>query len=219
MVKQFEINKELEYYSSPQKVYRKENPKKVNTLLTCTAGADWKHYFRRKDVLELGAGECTYIPYIMTETKPTSYIASDIFEFRFESARNNLRDRFDNLEFRVLRADELNVPDTSFDVILALGLYHHIPNLKKAFMDAYKTLRRGGILIFRDPYAGNPAIIAKYLLERSSNEWPLTVSKCKHLLNEVGFKIEYCKRFWLRFPMLPGGPWSTNIGFVARKEL
>jgi len=189
----------------------------VETIMRCTAGVDWSKYLRDKKVLELGAGECTYLPHLLTKGKPICYVASDIFEDRYALARKVLASEFQNLEFRILRADNIELPDNSFDTILAFGLYHHLPDLLGVFREAYRVLRSGGALIFRDPYAVNPAIYFKYLLiKRSMNEWPLSIRRTKKTLKQAGFSIERVNRFWLRFPRLPGGIWSTNIGFVAR---
>ena len=218
MTKQFSIIQERQYYCESPKTYKEESGTFVETLMSCTAGPNWRDYFHGKDVLELGAGECTYVPYLLTKAEPATYIASDIFEHRYAAAEKVLCERFGNLEFRVLRADKIEVPEDSFNTILAFGLYHHLPDLEKAFINANKMLRPGGTLILRDPYAGNPALYLKYLFtKRSPNEWPLSIFKTTRALLESAFLLERVARFWLRFPYLPSGPWSTNLAVVARK--
>ncbi len=128
MTRQFNVIKEREYYDKPQKIYKEQTGTFVETLMSCTAGPTWVDYLHRKEVLELGAGECTYIPYLLTKAGPAKYVASDIFEYRYAIAYKVLCEKFENLEFRVLRADKIDIPENSFDTILALGLYHHMPD-------------------------------------------------------------------------------------------
>ena len=217
MAKQFDIAAEKQYYSNhPPAPWKQALNKSVETLMRLTAGSCWSEYLNSKTVLELGAGECTYVPYLLSKGKPASYLASDIFEDRYSAARDSLAGEFNNLEFGVLHADKIELPDNSFDTILAFGLYHHLPDLADAFHQGHRVLRPGGVLILRDPYDGNPAIRLKYrLINRSMNEWPLNMHKTQDALRKAGFSIVSVSRFWLRFPRLSGGPWSTNIGFVA----
>lgn len=218
MTRHFDVEAEKQYYQShPPAAWKESSGNFVDILMRLTAGADWRVYLNGKDVLELGAGECTYLPYLLTKAKPAYYLASDIFEDRYSAAREALACKFEYLEFRTLRADNIEMPRNSFDTILAFGLYHHLPDMIGAFCQARRVLRPGGVLIFRDPYAGNPAICLKYyLIKRSINEWPLSMHKTRKALKEAKFSIKGIQRFWLRFPWVPAGPWSTNIGFVAR---
>jgi len=130
----FNVKAEKQYYSNhPPAPWKEASSKFVDTLMRFTAGSAWSEYLNGKDVLELGAVECTYLPYLLTKGKPAHYLASDIFEDRYSAARNVLAERFKNLEFCVLRADKLGIPDNSFDTIMAFGLYHHLPDLLDAF--------------------------------------------------------------------------------------
>lgn len=217
MHKVFDIEAERKYYNSASNQWKQSPKELVEMLMTLTAGKNWTEFINNKNVLELGAGEGTYLPYLLNKGKPLHYTATDIFEDRYLPAKKALDSTFENLEFKTLRADEIEISNSNFDTILAFGLYHHLPDLKSAFSQARYALKKGGYLIFRDPYAGNPAIKLKYrLIERSMNEWPLSIRKTKKALIESGFEIKRLNRFWIRFPNLPGGPWSTNIGFIAR---
>ncbi len=219
MIKIFDIKAERKYYQNSPQSWKKAPDEAVETLMSFTAGPNWQHCLFGKDVLELGAGECTYLPYLLETAKPSRYLATDIFEDRFKLARNVIASKYPNLEFCVLQAQKIEMPDNSFDIVLAFGLYHHFPNLGQAFRQAWRVLKPGGTLIFRDPYAGNPVILLKFLMIKTSmNERPLSISKTRKLLTQAGFHVERVHRFWLRFPKLPAGPWSTNIGVVARKN-
>lgn len=183
-----------------------------------TMGDNWTDLLLDKTALELGAGECSYLPYIISKSKPACYIASDVFDFRYEHAQSNLKDEFSCLQFQTIDATNIDLNDNSVDVILGFGIYHHIPNLLDAFKEAWRVLKPNGVLAIRDPYGSNPLIYLKHKIHKNSkNEKPLTLNTTKKKLEMADFQIERSSRFWLRFPMLPGGIWSTNIGIVARK--
>lgn len=213
----FDIEAERKYYKQSPTKWNPASPNLVEKLMSLTAGDNWVEFLDDKKVLELGAGECSYLPYLLSKATPLNYIATDIFEDRFLPAKKALQDKYANLIFKEVRADQLEIEDKDFDAILAFGLYHHLPDLKSAFCQARAVLKKDGYLILRDPYAGNPLIKFKYsLIGRSENEWPLGMKRTKKALIESGFELVRVNRFWIRFPDLSGGPWSTNIGFVAK---
>lgn len=63
--------------------------------------------------------------------------------YAVESARKNLGD---NPNFNVVQADIFNLPfqKESFDYIYSMGVLHHTPDCKKAFMSLIPLLKKGG---------------------------------------------------------------------------
>jgi ubiquinone/menaquinone biosynthesis C-methylase UbiE len=59
------------------------------------------------------------------------------------------------LSVRTARADaeSLPFPDSSFDLVLGHAVLHHLPNLRRAFVEFHRVLRRGGRIVF----AGEPS--------------------------------------------------------------
>lgn len=220
MKKTFNLSEEKEYYRSGPASFRQSPDQLVETLMRLTAGEHWAEFLQQKDVLELGAGECSYLPYVIKHGCPNSYIASDAIDYRYLKAAEALNAQYPCLQFKTIDAMQIDLPDQSVDLVLAFGLYHHLPDLAGAFRQAHRILKPGGILVLRDPYGGNPLIQLKYLIiESSKNERPLTVRSIRKNLVQAGLEVESLSRFWLRFPGLPGGPWSTNVGVVARKPV
>ncbi len=59
------------------------------------------------------------------------------------------------LDVRAVRADAESLPfaDASFDLVLGHAILHHLPNLRRAFVEFHRVLRPGGRIVF----AGEPS--------------------------------------------------------------
>ena len=217
---QFDETGERAYYVRPPSGYRASTPGFVDSFMRLSTGRkDWPAILDGREVLELGAGSCTLLAGLLDRAQPKRYVASDLFEDRLAVAREALDDRC--LEFRELNALDTGFPDGSFDVILSFGLFHHIPELGRAFAECRRILRPGGKLIFRDPWGGNPALwlMYRFVLHNSPNESPLRLRRTRSLLCAHGFRVDHVSRFWLRFPWAPTGPWSTNVAMMATRPM
>ena len=215
----FDARAERNYYVRAPQEYKPLPHEVVDTFMTLTTGTRcWAQLLNGKEVLELGAGECVLLEGLLERARPGSYVASDLFAYRMGPAQSALEHR--RVEFIKLNLLDTQLPDASFDVILAFGLFHHIPNLGEAFGECRRILRPGGKLIFRDPWAGNPLLwfLYRFVFTNSANEAPLFLQRTCALLRASGFRIDHVSRFWLRFPWAPRGPWSTNLGVVATRE-
>jgi SAM-dependent methyltransferase len=63
------------------------------------------------------------------------------------------------LEFRVMDAEQLEFPDDSFDVVCGSGILHHL-NLSRAYGEVARVLKPAGAGVFTEPLGHNPAINA-----------------------------------------------------------
>jgi SAM-dependent methyltransferase len=197
--------------------FKASQPEEVDSLFSlCTGRHDWAKLFDNKSVLEVGAGECTYLTRILEVSSPKRYAATDLFAERMDFARNNITSSI--VEFKEANILELPFNSGEFDVALAFGILHHIPNLDDAVAEIARVLNPGGFFIFRDPWAGNPAVWLKYKLEKGSpNEFPLIIKRIKQSFAVNKLRLDFLNRFWLRFSWLPPGPWSVNVGGIATK--
>lgn len=50
---------------------------------------------------------------------------------------------------------DLSFQDNSFDIIISNDVYEHVPDIKKAFKEAYRVLKPSGKLIFTIPFYSN----------------------------------------------------------------
>jgi SAM-dependent methyltransferase len=81
------------------------------------------------------------------------------------------------LEFRVMDAEQLEVPDSSFDVVCGSGILHHL-SLARAYGEIARVLTDDGIAVFTEPLGHNPAINAyrnRTPALRTVDEHPLLV--------------------------------------------
>lgn len=217
MSQQFDVRAEREYYKSPPTDSVITPDHLVEWQMTLSTGSSsWPTLLHNQRVLEVGAGECSYLKYLLMRANPLVYIAQDIFSERMQPAQE-----FGNyLGADFIASDVLHLPfhNGSFDLCMAFGLLHHIPNRQDALAEIARVLKAGGKFIFRDPSADNPAIWLKYKFgEKSQNEFPLFTRQIKFDFTCAGLHILHLNLFWLRFPKLPSGPWSVNIGGLAMK--
>jgi SAM-dependent methyltransferase len=220
MSKKFNINAEKDFYEKnelPHPLFDLDDKVVKCIMRFCTNSDEWASLLEGKIVLEVGSGECPYSRYIFSKATPKLYLASDIFVDRMQFARDSLT--FPFIQF--LGSNVLSLPfkNNSVDFCMAQGLLHHIPNLDEALNEIARILKIGGMLLFREPWRGNPLIWIKYnLVEKSDNEFPISQREMQECLASNGFKMLHVRRFWLRFPKLLPGPWSVNIGGLAIKE-
>jgi SAM-dependent methyltransferase len=220
MKKDFDIKAERNYYLKkelPKGLFTLDKSIVENIMHFCTNSNKWPSLLKEKIVLEVGAGECPYISHTLERAAPKLYIASDIFADRMSFPKIFINSP--NLKFIVANTLLLPFREGSVDFCIAQGILHHIPNLEEAIAEIARVLKIGGFFLFREPWCGNPLIWVKYnIIEKSHNEFPLSQRKIKNCLLMNGFKIVQLNRFWLRFPNLPPGPWSVNIGGLAVKD-
>lgn len=84
----------------------------------------------------------------------------------------------DELEFRVMNAEQLEFPDASFDMVCGSGILHHL-ELSRAYAEIARVLKPNGIGVFEEPLGHNPAINAyrkRTPAIRTVDEHPLLMS-------------------------------------------
>jgi ubiquinone/menaquinone biosynthesis C-methylase UbiE len=212
----FEAEKQFSLTEVPTD-HKVTQPEEVDSLLSlCTGRKDWAKLFDQKSILEVGAGECSFLPHILEVSSPKRFVATDLFLGRMDFAQRYITSSI--VEFKEANILALPFNSGEFDVALAFGILHHIPNIEDAIAEISRILNPGGSFIFRDPWAGNPAVWLKYKLESGSpNEFPLFIKRIKHSFAANKLRLLFLNRFWLRYPWLPPGPWSVNIGGIATK--
>ena len=139
-------------------------------------GADRKRKILIKDfikphvgaeILDCGCGPAHILKYFPKEVKYTGIDLS-------EDYISNARKLFPNHSFKVSSVDDFVILGKKFDIILALGLLHHIDdeNCKKLFSSAYKLLKKDGRMITLDGvFIKEQSLIAKFLLKKDRGQF------------------------------------------------
>lgn len=75
------------------------------------------------------------------------------------SERGRAEGLADRLEFKVMDAEHLEYPDSSFDIVCGSGILHHL-DLVRSYSEISRVLKRSGVGVFTEPLGHNPAINA-----------------------------------------------------------
>jgi len=109
-----------------------------------TLGRMRHHLQPHHRVLELGCGTGS----TALELAPgvSNYLGTDVSSSMIDIARSKLANDFPaNLKFEVSPAG--TIPDTPFDAILALNLFHLVKDLEEVLQAIYNSLPSGGLMI------------------------------------------------------------------------
>ncbi len=101
-----------------------------------------------RDALDLGCGMGTVAAFL-AETFGMSVCGADADPDQVELARRRHGGN-ERLRFEVEDASRLTFPAASFDLVVAEGVFHHIPNWEAAAREVARVLRPGGYLIWLD---------------------------------------------------------------------
>ena len=109
------------------------------------------------DVLEYGCGPGSLAYFLAHRGAHVTGI--DISSVAIDHARERAEQEgvSDRTRFEVMDAEELALPDSSFDLVCGTGILHHL-DLERAFGQLTRVLKPDGEAIFVEPLGHNPAI-------------------------------------------------------------
>jgi ubiquinone/menaquinone biosynthesis C-methylase UbiE len=100
-----------------------------------------------KTALELASGTGRVTRHLRKTLSPgATLVASDLSEEMLAVAKEKLKG--EAIEWRIIDASVLPFPDNSMDLIVCCFGYMFVPESTKAFTEAYRVLRKNGILLF-----------------------------------------------------------------------
>jgi ubiquinone/menaquinone biosynthesis C-methylase UbiE len=149
--------------------------------------------------LEIGSGTGR-VTRLLREVIPASsrLVASDISEDMLAVAKEKLKAR--DIDWQIIDAQQLPFDDKSIDLVVCCFCYMFVPDKTKAFAEAYRVLRPGGMLLFStwDKLEYNAAshIYRKIVKEYLENDLPESYSMpfsmndpviIKEILEQAGF--------------------------------
>ncbi|MDD2252121.1 MAG: class I SAM-dependent methyltransferase [Dehalococcoidales bacterium] len=94
--------------------------------------------------LDIGCGQGVITRYLAINY-PGEFTGIDLDELEIEAAR--AKPKLENLSYQVGDARALPFEERSFDVVMALGVLHHIPDWYKAVSEIGRILKVGGYFI------------------------------------------------------------------------
>jgi ubiquinone/menaquinone biosynthesis C-methylase UbiE len=69
---------------------------------------------------------------------------SDFSEGMLRDAEENLNGLFRNINFKVIDAENIDYPDTTFDIVIANHMLYHVPDISKAIAEISRVLKVTG---------------------------------------------------------------------------
>ena len=142
-------------------VVRKGLRKRYNSILS--------QLCNKKKVLEYGCGSGTGSKRLLNFGAILTGI--DISSEGIQAAKKSEP----NAEYLIMNAEQTEFKDESFDVIVGLGIIHHL-DLNKAYNEIFRILKKNGHAVFEEPLGHNPFINFYRALTpsmRTSSEHPL----------------------------------------------
>jgi 2-polyprenyl-3-methyl-5-hydroxy-6-metoxy-1,4-benzoquinol methylase len=151
---------------------------------------------RGKTLLDIGAGLGESSVYFALQGAQVTTV--DVSAGMVETA-SALAKRFGvKLKGMVSSAEDLEVPDESYDIVYIANTIHHVQNRPLLFERVRRALKPGGRFFSIDPLAYNPAINVYRRMAtevRTLDESPLTVADLK--LARRYFHLVGHREFWI----------------------
>ena len=145
-------------------------------------------------------------------------IGLDLTPEMLDQARRVAAERgIGNVEWVLGDAEELPIPDASFDLWISRAAPHHFHRLERSLQEAHRVLRSGGRVVVIDgsgPREARDHLHQVELLRDPSHVRMLTVDEWVDRLEAAGFSIEEARLRRLEWDF---EPWVTRIGVPAEK--
>jgi ubiquinone/menaquinone biosynthesis C-methylase UbiE len=114
---------------------------------------------RFEHALELGAGTGYFSLNLMLEGLIARTTASDISAGMLDALARNAERLGLDVQTVLADAEELPLPDASFDLVIGHAILHHLPDPARALAECHRVLRPGGTVVF----AGEPSRVGDRL--------------------------------------------------------
>jgi ubiquinone/menaquinone biosynthesis C-methylase UbiE len=188
------------------------DPRNRQTYTTREADPTWSAFIRanvnvtHKRVADVGCGGGIYTK-ALSQLGASHVVGVDFSEEMLTAAANHCND-IPRVTFHKGEAYQTGLPANEVDIVLERALIHHLNNLSACFQEAYRILKRGGVLIVQDRtledslLPGDEHHIRGYFFERFPELKEMEVSRrqgsgqVQHALEAAGFRLVHTARLW-----------------------
>lgn len=101
------------------------------------------------DILEIGCGQGTGARIIYDLFSPKRYVGVDLDPRMIKRAKRK-SGTLPDATFAEADVTSLELPDSTFDLVIDFGIIHHVPNWRDALAEVHRLLRPGGEFLFED---------------------------------------------------------------------
>ncbi len=147
-------------------------------------------HLKGKKVLEIGCGAGEASVYLAK--KGADVIATDLSGGMLVVVRKLAKRHHVKLKTVRCPSDKLPFKDSSFDIVYAANLIHHVDH-ESTLLEAKRVLKKGGIFVSFDPLAHNPILNVYRRIAtkvRTEDETPVKMSDLK-LFRKLFSSVEY----------------------------
>jgi len=146
------------------------------------------------DVLEVGCGS-GYGAKLLFTLRPKSYVGIDLMPEMIDLAKK--QSGLENVEFLVMDAADMQIPDESKDLVVIFDALHHIPEWRGVVKECRRVLKVGGTMFLEEPIATGIRLWDAVFHWNHPKDALFSRRELEDHLRETGFTIRR------RLPVLP----------------
>lgn len=149
-------------------------------------------------VLEVGAGPGINAEKLLETFPAWRMTVTDLDDTRLEDARARLTRFGDRARVQAVNATALPFDDATFQVVVSLGVWHHVGDWEKALAEVARVLEPGGRLVLVDLLAGffRGPVAKMFPPERT-----YSINELRDALGRAGFgrwRVRAASSLWYR---------------------
>ena len=142
-------------------------------------------------------------------------VATDLTPNMLNKAKAHLKEKgADNVEFKVVDAEDLTFEDNSFDLVTCRIAPHHFPDVFKFVQESTRVLKPGGILLVQDQVLPDDERDAHYVdsfekLRDPSHNRAFAEYEWRGMFLDAGLTIEHTEQLTKRHDLID---WAERQG-------
>ena len=125
-------------------------------------------------VLEVGCGQGDGVGEIIRRFGPRAVDAFDLDERQVARARERIRVDGVPVRLWVGDAERIGVPDGTYDAVVELAIFHHVPGWRRAQAEVRRVLRPGGLFLFEElstEFFFDVPVVSRLLRQFTRHPW------------------------------------------------